>query len=55
MAFDGSRADYFTEKARQVRVLASQTHVEVLKEEYEAMAVQYDRLATAVRSGLLRP
>ncbi len=53
MVFDGSRAEYFIEKARQVRVLAEHTRDKRLKEEYEAIAVQYEHLAAGVRSGLL--
>ena len=47
-----SRADYYTEKARQVRELASHTRSRVLKTEYEAMAVLYDHLAAEFRSDL---
>jgi hypothetical protein len=50
MVFDGSRADYFAEKARQVRELANHTHDKGLKKEYEAMEVQYEHLAAEIRS-----
>ena len=47
MAFDSSRADYLTEKAREVREWASRTRGKILKEEYEAIAMQYEHLAAS--------
>ena len=55
MASDGSRAQYFSEKARQAREIAAGTRNRILRGEYEAIAEQYERLSAQAGSGLVSP
>ncbi len=55
MALDGTRADYYRARARQARDLAERTRVSDLKQEYELIAEQYEKLAHLIDSGYLRP
>jgi hypothetical protein len=53
LALDGSRAEYYREKARHVRALADNAVSPGLKQEYSEIAEQYDRLARQVEEGKL--
>lgn len=53
MAYDGSRAQYYRDKARQVRELARGVWNAVLKDEYEQIAKEYERLARQAEAGLI--
>jgi hypothetical protein len=45
MALNGSRSQYYSNKARQVRELANSTRDKEVREEYESIASQYEVLA----------
>ena len=50
MAQDGSRAQYYRERGRQVRAIAIRTRDADVKYEYEQIAMQYERLAAQVET-----
>jgi hypothetical protein len=54
MALDGTRADYYRAQARQARDMAERTRDTTLKQEYELIAEQYEKLALLIESGYLR-
>ena len=45
MTINGPSAEYYAGKAQQVRELAKAAHGKGLREEYEAIAEQYEQLA----------
>ena len=55
MAVDGSRAQYYRQRARYARDLAERTVMPELKEEYERIAAQYEKLAQQFEGGRLKP
>ncbi len=55
MITDGPSAQYYAGRAQEVRAIAKGIHGKGLKEEYEAIAEQYDRLAIQAESGTLSP
>ena len=55
MAFDGSRAEYYRERARQVRDIAQARKSPSIREQFETIAQQFDDLARDVEEGRLKP
>lgn len=53
MAFDGSRVQFYRDKARQIRGLADACLLPDIKEQLERIAQQYEVLARQVETGSL--
>lgn len=51
MAYDGSRAQYYREKALRVREIANSFLDAAIKDEYEQLAKVYEQLADRVEAG----
>jgi|KBSMisStandDraft_5_1062788.scaffolds.fasta_scaffold215940_2 hypothetical protein len=55
MAFDGSHAEFYRQQARRLRARAAAYTVPDIKQEFERLADQWERLADDVARGLSRP
>ena len=55
MVIDGPSAQYYAGRAERVREIAKGIRGKGLKEEYEAIAVQYDHLAIQAELDALSP
>ena len=53
MAFDGSRAQLYRDKARQIREMAATCVLPDIREQLERIARQYETLAHQVETGSL--
>jgi hypothetical protein len=53
MAFDGSRATYYRNRAAEIRALAAACKLPDIKAQLDHVARQYDNLAVSVESGVL--
>ena len=53
MAFDGSRVEFYRDKARRIRELAGACVLPDIKEQLERIARQYEVLARQVETGSL--
>lgn len=53
MAFDGSRGQFYRDKARRIRELAAACALPYIKEQLERIARQYEVLARQVENGSL--
>jgi hypothetical protein len=54
MPFGGSSAQFYRDRARQLRELAEKCRTPSIKEQLEDIANQFDRLADQVATGHLR-
>ena len=53
MAFDGSRADFYHDRARVIREFADRCVILDIKEQLERIALQYEMLARQVEAGAI--
>jgi hypothetical protein len=53
MAFDGSRAQFYLNRAAEVRALAATCKLADIKAQLEEVARQYDDLASSIDKGVL--
>lgn len=53
MSFDGSRAQFYTDRAAEVRAIADTCKLPEIKAQLETVAHQYENLAFSVQSGAL--
>ena len=53
MAFDGSRAQFYRDKARRIREMAGTCVLPDIKDQLELIARQYETLARQVETGSL--
>ena len=53
MSFDGSRAEYYRNRAADVRAIAGTCHDAEIKEQLERVAKEYEALARSVGMGAL--
>ena len=51
MSFDGSRAELYRSRAAELRLKAKHTGPQRLKEQFEIMAHEYEKLAEMVEKG----